>query len=89
MTPLPPGCGAARYQFRQALTEMSIAGGTLCVGPSNIRRTPAVLSGGTPPPAHDCSGAYTLDVNAFAQGQLGGNPDPALLTSGTIYRTHA
>jgi len=77
------------YKVGGSGTAVPFQGGTLCVGPSGIRRTPAVISGGTPAPAHDCSGAYTLDVNAFAHGQLGGNPDPALLTPGTIYRMQA
>jgi uncharacterized membrane protein len=77
------------YKVGGGGASIPFQGGTLCVGPSGIRRTPVVTSGGTPAPPHDCSGAYTLDVNAFAHGQLGGNPDPALLTPGTIYRMQA
>ena len=58
--------------------------GTLCVGPSGIERTPARSAGGSPAPANDCSGRYHLDMNAFAAGLAGGNPDPALLLSGTV-----
>ena len=58
--------------------------GTLCVGPGGIRRTPASSSGGTPPPANDCSGVYTLDMNAFAVGAAGGIPAPELGVSGTV-----
>jgi hypothetical protein len=41
-------------------------GGTLCVSPP-VRRTGAQASGGTPPPAVDCSGTYSFDMNAHAQ----------------------
>ena len=48
-----------------------------------IRRTPAVNSGGSPAPANDCTGAFGIDMNAFAVGSLGGNPAPELLIPGT------
>jgi hypothetical protein len=57
-------------------------GGTLCVK-SQIKRTPGVVSGGTPSPANDCSGIYSIDMNAFAAGLLGGSPLPALSVAGT------
>jgi hypothetical protein len=56
-------------------------GGTLCVA-TPIKRTPSVNSGGTPT-GNDCSGVYSLDMNAFAHGHLGGSPLPALTVSGT------
>ncbi len=57
-------------------------GGTLCVA-ATVRRTPGLSSGGNPPP-NDCSGAYSIDMNAFASGNLGGNPFAALIVPGTV-----
>jgi hypothetical protein len=58
-------------------------GGTLCVK-TPIRRTPVVNSGGTSLPTNDCTGVYSIDMNAFAQGSLGGSPSPALQVAGTL-----
>ena len=56
--------------------------GTLCVAPPRMRGI-TLASGGTAAPTDDCSGVFTLDMNAFAAGALGGNPAPGLLTAGT------
>jgi hypothetical protein len=64
--------GAANLPFQ---------GGRLCAAPP-LLRAPLANSGGHPPP-NDCSGAYSIDLNAFAQGLAGGHPDPALRVPGT------
>ena len=56
--------------------------GTLCVK-ALIKRTPSVNSGGNSPP-NDCSGVYSIDMNLFAVGGLGGIPLPALNVAGTL-----
>ena len=62
---------------------LPFSGGFLCVaGP--VRRTPGVNSGGAALPASDCSGDYSIDMNSFAQGLLGGTPSPSLLVPGTV-----
>jgi hypothetical protein len=57
-------------------------GGTLCVAPPTVR-TAIQGSGGNASPADDCSGAFSLDMNAYATGSLGGAPLPALQVPGT------
>ena len=55
--------------------------GTLCVlGP--IKRSTGVNSGGSAS-GNDCTGVYSIDMNSFARGLLGGSPHPALSVVGT------
>jgi hypothetical protein len=59
------------------------SGGTLCVGAPRFT-TPGASSNGRFRPANDCSGFHELDWNAFACGNLGGSPLPALRVPGTV-----
>jgi hypothetical protein len=58
-------------------------GGTLCVN-TPLRRTPVVQSGGSPPPAKDCSGLFAIDMNAFAHSAGTPAPMPELTVPGTV-----
>ena len=76
--------GLLFYKVGGMQAALSFQCGTLCVEAGGIKRTPAQSAGGNPPPANDCSGLYSLDMNAFAAGMAGGNPDPALLVPGPL-----
>ncbi|HTF89051.1 MAG TPA: VCBS repeat-containing protein [Planctomycetota bacterium] len=78
------------YKLNGVHASTPFQGGTLCIGPSGIRRTPGQNSGNDPKlPTPNCSGGYALNFNAFAQGLAGGNPDPALLVLGNTYQLQA
>ena len=51
---------------RFAGPPLAFQGGTLCIVAQGIRRAGSTNSGGTPGP--NCDGAFTIDMNAFAQG---------------------
>jgi hypothetical protein len=58
-------------------------GGFLCLA-SPIRRSIALSSGGSALPANDCTGVYSIDMNSFAVGGLGGLPAAYLTVAGTL-----
>ncbi len=67
-------------------STLPFQGGTLCVA-SPILRAPAQNSYGSPSPAQDCSGVYSLDWSGFAAGMFGGTPPGALRVPGNIVRS--
>jgi len=74
------------YKVGGAQANHPFQGGTLCIGPSAIRRTPPKNTSGYPANGQNCTGTISMDFNKFALGLAGGNPDPALLVPGNTYR---
>ena len=81
--------GLMMYTPNGAQSALPFQGGTLCIAPSGLKRTPASSSGGNPLPVNDCSGVFSLDFNAFGAGLLGGNPSAALSIPGNTYQCQA
>jgi len=60
--------------------DQPLMGGTLCALPPLVRTTPGT-TGGTPPPTHDCSGALSIDFNAW----IAAGSDPALTAGSEVF----
>jgi len=74
--------GLLLYGFN-GQSALPFQGGILCVNPP-IRHTGVVSSGGNSLPANDCSGVYSIDMNAFAHQPGPPIPPLQLLMAGTV-----
>jgi hypothetical protein len=62
--------------------SIPFAGASLCINGS-VRRSISLNAGGSPS-GNDCTGVYSIDMNAFAVGSLGGFPLAALTVAGSV-----
>ncbi len=61
-------------------TLVPFGGGALCVAPP-LKRSPLLASGGSLPPAWDCSGSFHFDFNAWIQSGI----DPVLVQGQMVW----
>jgi hypothetical protein len=66
-----------------AAAALPFEGGFLCAAPP-LRRTPVQNSYGSYPPSADCSGLYSLDLNAWIQS----GADPSLVAGAHVWTQH-
>lgn len=74
------------YAVRGQRADVPFLGGTLCIGPGGLLRTPPVNTGEDPDLGGLCTGRAFIEFNGFALGQGGGFPHPDLVLVGTTYR---
>lgn len=73
--------GLLLYTVGGARNALPFQCGVLCLGPSGVRRSIPAQSSSS---GILCDGIYSLDMNAFASGALGGNPSPGLSIPGAL-----
>ena len=76
------GTSGLMIYSNQGTGSNAFQGGTLCVNPSGLRRGQASVENGATP--GNCNGTFSTDINAFASGALGGNPQTYLSVPGTV-----
>jgi hypothetical protein len=77
-----PRAGILLYSATGRLTPAApFLGGLLCIQPPLFRAEPVLATGGS---GNNCNAFLVLDMNAFAAGQAGGNPQAFLTQPGTL-----